>query len=173
MTETRSDNAIAPAPSSHKFKRVFSLSLLLIAGWLLWSGLYSPLLLSLGALSCVLTLYVVARMGYFDNETFAFNYGWRLLGFWTWLGKEIVASSIVVSKVILRRNIHVEPQIVEIDASDLDLVDQAVLGNSISLTPGSLTLDVHEGRLLVHAITPEVADELKQGEMLDRVRSLR
>jgi multicomponent Na+:H+ antiporter subunit E len=159
--------------SGRAWLRVLVLGVLLIAAWLLWSGFFKPLLIGLGVLSCVLTLYVVRRMGYFDDETFAFNYDFRLIGFWAWLGKEIVTSSVEVARVVLQPKIVVSPSIVDIDASDLHVVDQALLGNSITLTPGTLTLDVHEGRLLVHALTSESAAALEEGEMKRRVAALR
>lgn len=149
------------------------LGLLLIAAWLLWSGFFKPLLLALGALSCALTLYIVRRMGYLDKDTFAFHYNLGLLGFWAWLAREIVASSMEVARVVLRRELDIHPRVVALDATDLDRLDQALLGNSITLTPGTLTLDVHDGRLLVHALTPEGAAALHEGEMLRRVRALR
>ena len=155
------------------FARILILALLLIAAWVLWSGYLKPLLLGLGALSCLLTVWIVRRMGYFDDETFAFHYDWRLLGFWAWLGGEIVKSSIEVARVVLRRRIDVEPKTVNIDGSELEPVDLALLGNSITLTPGTLTLDVHEGRLLVHALTPEGAAALQRGDMQRRVAALR
>jgi len=155
------------------YGRILILGILLIAAWVLWSGYFKPLLLGLGALSCMLTIYLVRRMGYFDNDTFAFHYDFRLLGFWAWLGREVIRSSIEVARVVLARRIHVEPQIVDIDASHLELADQALLGNSITLTPGTLTLDVHEGRLLVHALTPDGAAALHGGEMQRRVAALR
>ncbi len=163
----------ANQPSGRAWLRMLVLGLLLIAAWLLWSGFFKALLLGLGAVSCVLTLYIVRRMGYFDDETFAFNYDFRLLGFWAWLGKEIVKSSIEVAQVVLQPKIVVTPSIVDIDARDLHVVDQALLGNSITLTPGTLTLDVHEGRLLVHALTPNTAAALEEGEMKRRVAALR
>ncbi len=159
--------------SAQRNLRTLVLALLLVAGWLLWSGLFKPLLLALGALSCVLTLYLVQRMGYVDNETFVFRYKLGLLGFWAWLGREIVKSSLEVAGVVLRRKVDVHPRVVTLDATELDPVDQAVLGNSITLTPGTLTLDVHEGRLLVHAMTAEGAAALQQGEMQRRVTELR
>jgi len=115
----------------------------------------------------------VRRMGYFDDENFAFHYDWRLLGFWAWLGREVVVSSIEVARVVLRRRLVVEPKVVNIDGSGLGPVDLALLGNSITLTPGTLTLDVHEGRLLVHALTAEGAAALERGEMQRRVAALR
>jgi multicomponent Na+:H+ antiporter subunit E len=155
------------------FARILILALLLITAWVLWSGYLKPLLLGLGALSCLLTIWVVRRMGYFDDDTFAFHYDWRLLGFWAWLGREVVLSSIQVARVVLRRKVDVEPEVVDIDGSGLGPVDLALLGNSITLTPGTLTLDVYEGRLLVHALTADGAAALRQGEMQRRVAALR
>ena len=153
--------------------RILILLMLLAAAWVLWSGYLKPLLLGLGLLSCLLTVWIVRRMGYFDDETFAFHYDWRLLGFWGWLGLEVVKSSIEVARVVLRPRIDVEPRLVDVDGRELGPVDLAVLGNSITLTPGTLTLDVHEGRLLVHALTADGAASLQGGEMLRRVAALR
>ena len=153
--------------------RVLLLGVLLIAAWLLWSGLYKPLLIGLGVFSCLLTLILARRMGYFDNELFAFRYNFRLLGYWWWLGGEIFRSSIEVAKEVLRPQLRVNPKVVELDVADLDALDQTLLGNSITLTPGTLTLDVHENRLLVHALTPEGGDAVLEGEMKRRVDALR
>lgn len=166
-------NATGTTTERVSFARVLVLALVLIAAWLLWSGLFKPLLLGLGAFSCVLTVYIARRMGYFDKETFAFNYGLGLLGFWAWLAVEIVRSSLEVAREVLRRRVDVHPAVVTLDAHDLNPVDQAVLGNSITLTPGTLTLDVHEDRLLVHALTAESAKALEAGEMQRRVAALR
>ncbi len=153
--------------------RALVLGLLLIAAWLLWSGLYKPLLLALGLVSCALTLYIARRMGHFDKDTFAFHYKFRLPGFWAWLGREVVMSSLEVARVVLRPELKIDPRVVALDATDLTEFDQALLGNSITLTPGTLTLDVHEGRLLVHALTPAGAAALEEGEMQRRVKALR
>ena len=155
------------------FARILILLLLLIIAWVLWSGYLKPLLLGLGVFSCVLTVWIVSRMGYFDDETFAFHYDWRLLGFWAWLAGEVVKSSVEVARVVLRRRVDVEPTVVDIDGSGLGPVDLVLLGNSITLTPGTLTLDVYEGRLRVHALTRDGADALKNGEMQRRVAALR
>ncbi len=154
-------------------RRLLLLALLLVAAWLLWSGLYKPLLLILGAVSCVLTLWVVKRMGSFDADVFAFRYNIRLMGFWGWLGAEIVRSSIAVARHVLSPTLKVEPRIVRLDISHLEPVDQALLGNSITLTPGTLSLDVDQGELLVHALDVDGAQGLIDGEMQKRVEGLR
>ena len=145
----------------------------LVAAWLLWSGIFEPLLLSLGALSCVLTFLVVWRMGYFDKDIFALRFSLRLAAYWAWLIKEIVMSSLEVARVVLSPRMPVSCRCIELKATSDNAVDQVILANSITLTPGTLTLDLHEGVLKVHTLTQEGADALIAGEMDRRVAHLR
>ncbi len=166
----------SPSARRGPLLRAAIIATLLYIVWLLWSGLYKPLLLGLGVVSCALTVYVLRRMGYFSHEaadTDVLRYGPRLVGFWGWLGKEIVLSSLDVARQVLKPTIDVAPRTVRLNVEELDTLDQAVLGNSITLTPGTLTLDVHEGRMLVHALTRKSVSGLEQGEMYRRIRALR
>ena len=158
---------------SAKFTRVVLLLGLLIAAWVLWSGQFSSLLLALGVFSCLLTAYLTNRMGYFDNEAFSLRFGARLFGYWAWLAKEVLRSSIEVARVVMNPRLPISPQIIEINATADHPVDQAILGNSITLTPGTLALDVHRGRIRVHCLTKVCADDLLSGEMDRRVAALR
>lgn len=167
--ETSRDTASEPRP----VRKILILAVVLAAVWLLWSGLFKPLLVGLGALSSVLTLWILHRMGAFRDETFTFPVGPRMIGFWAWLAKEIVISSIQVMRITLSPTIRVSPRVVELDVGDLRPVDQVLLGNAITLTPGTLTLDVHNNRLLVHAVNEQVAANLEAGEMQRRVVALR
>lgn len=146
---------------------------LLILAWELWSGQFQPLLLILGGFSCLLTVYLTHRMGYFNNDVFALRFGVRLFGYWAWLAREVVRSSLEVARIVLSPSLPISPQIVEITATANHPVDQAMLGNSITLTPGTLALDVHEGRIKVHCLTKTGAEDLRSGEMDRRVAALR
>ncbi len=145
----------------------------LVAAWLLWSGLYKPLLLGLGIFSCVLTIYIKHRMEYFQTEMFALQFGRRLVSYWLWLAKEVVKSSLDVARIIVSPSLPISPEVVTIKASCEQPVDQATLANSITLTPGTLALDVYKGEITVHALTKAGADELRKGEMDRRVLALR
>ena len=144
--------------------RVLATLLLLAAAWILWSGLLAPMLLGLGALSCLLALYLAARTGFFQREIYPLHLAPRLVGYWLWLLKEIVKSNFLVARIVLDPRLPISPTVVEFEATTRDPVVLAILGNSITLTPGSLTLDVHRGRLRVHCVTREVAEELLAGE---------
>jgi multicomponent Na+:H+ antiporter subunit E len=156
--------------------RVSSRILLLVAlavAWLSWSGIYKPLLLGLGAFSCILTYYIARRMALFEAGIYAFRVNLRLLRFWGWLGREIVRSSLDVTRVVLDPRLPISPRTFEFRATASHPVDQAILGNSITLTPGSLTLDLHDGVLRVHSLTRQAAEDLLSGEMDRRVAALR
>ncbi len=146
--------------------------LLLAATWLLWSGLYKPLLLGLGVLSCVLTFLLARRIDYFDNELFALRLSLRLLRYWLWLGGEIIRSSLDVIRIVLHPKLPISPRVIDIKAGAEDPFYQVILGNSITLTPGTLTIDVHEGVIKVHALTEDGARSLEAGEMNRRVAAL-
>ncbi len=161
------------AKQSVIIRRAVVLFLLLIAAWLLWSGLYKPLLLGLGLFSCVLTIYVTRRMQYFSTDVFALRFGVRLLTYWVWLAKEVVKSSLDVARIILTPSLPISPTVVKIHPHAKQPVDQAILANSITLTPGTLSLDVHNDVITVHALTREGAVEVGKGEMDRRVSRLR
>ncbi|MEO3429917.1 Na+/H+ antiporter subunit E [Pelagibius sp. CAU 1746] len=144
----------------------------LVAAWLLWSGHTEPLLLGLGAFSCLATLIVVWRMGYFDREIFALTISLRLLAYWCWLIKEIVKSSLAVAKVVLDPRLPISARYIELKASAPGPIGQVIFANSITLTPGTLTLDLYHGELKVHALTQQGADDLMSGEMDRRVAKL-
>jgi multicomponent Na+:H+ antiporter subunit E len=155
------------------YKRMLVLLLLLAIAWLLWSGLFKPLLLGLGLFSCLLTFLVVRRMGYFDNQMFALRFNFRLFAYWAWLGREIFRSSIQVARVVLDPALPINPRTIEIESSSAHLFDQVTLANSITLTPGTLALDLHEGIIKVHTLTEDGARDLMSGEMDRRVNGLR
>jgi multicomponent Na+:H+ antiporter subunit E len=153
--------------------RALALTVVLATAWLLWSGLYKPLLLALGAFSCAMVIYMSFRMQLFGYSVFTPSFGWRLLGYWLWLGKEVVKSSLLVSRIVLSPRLPISPTTAQLDAKSRHPVDLATLGNCITLTPGTLTLRIRDGRLTVHALTREVAEDLMNGEMNRRVARLR
>ena len=152
--------------------RVAVTATLLASTWLLWSGHWTPLLLTLGAASCVVALIVALRTGFFDADTYTLDLAPRLVRYWLWLLAEIVRSNLVVARVVLRASPAIAPQVVRIDAGHLPPRIQALLANAITLTPGTVTLDVNKGVIEVHCLTREIAVELEGGGMLRRAERL-
>ena len=65
--------------------RILLTLLLWFTAWLLWSGMFKPLLIGLGVVSCLLVLLLSKRMGFFKQEVYSLHLIWRLLPFWGWL----------------------------------------------------------------------------------------
>ena len=143
----------------------------LLVAWLVWSGLYKPLLLGLGFLSCVLCVYLADRMGFFQRLALVRVIA-RLPGYWVWVLKEVVVSSWDVARTILHPNMPISPTVVEIDAGTDNEAVQVILANSITLSPGTVTLDMHEGKLKVHCLTRAGAEALLAGEAQRRALAL-
>lgn len=150
-----------------------ALAVLLAAAWLLWSGLYKPLLLALGLISCVLVLVIAQRMRLFDTDILELRFLARLIRFWGWLGREIVRSSLEVTRSVLSPKLPISPSVAEFDTCCEHPVDRALLGNSITLTPGTLTLSIDGRRFVVHSLTESGARDIMAGEMDRRVGELR
>jgi len=156
-----------------RIKRMLWLAVLLAVAWLLWSGLLQPLLLGLGLFSCALVVYLSHRMHLFDTDFFSLRFSLRLFRFWAWLASEIVRSSLEVARVVLNPRLPISPTVIEFETRCSHPVDRAILGNSIILTPGTLTLNIDGQRLTVHALTQAGAEGVQAGTMDRHVSGLR
>ena len=150
---------------------VLTLLAILAAAWLLWSGIYKPLLLGLGAFSCALSVYLAYRVGFFRKAS-GLNLIPRLPGYWLWLAKEIVKSSMEVVKIVLDPKLPISPTIVYLNAEPKGPIGQVILSNSITLSPGTVVLDVFDDKLCVHCLTRDGAAALEAGEANRRAARL-
>lgn len=153
-------------------KRGLVLFLVLFAVWLLLSGHYTPTLMTYGALSCLGVVLLVGHLGILDDEALPTHLGLGLVLYIPWLLKEILFSNLAVAKVILSPSLPIHPRILRVDASQKTDVGRVVYANSITLTPGTVTLDARDGKLLVHALMTDSAEGLLSGEMDRRVARL-
>ncbi|RTK92781.1 MAG: hypothetical protein EKK61_02655 [Rickettsiales bacterium] len=94
------------------------------------------------------------------------------LGYIIWLLKEIVMSSIAVSKIAWSKNIFIEPIIAPIKTIQKDETGIVIYANSITLTPGTVTLSVMGDNLLVHALDVSFMNDLQNGEMDNRIKTI-
>ncbi len=146
-----------------------SLSVVLYILWLLLSGHYEPLLLILGAVSCIFVAWIAYRMDVADREGHPIHLTWRSLVYWPWLFWEIVKANLEVARLILSPRLAISPTVIKVKASQPDELGHVIYANSITLTPGTVSIDVRESTIEVHAITREMAEGLQTNEMDRRV----
>ena len=144
----------------------------LVIFWLLWSGHYTGLLISLGALSVMLVVWTCHRMDVVDHEGQPLALRLSILIYWLWLAGEIVKSSIDVANRVLFPSRGITPIVARMKASQKTLVGRVTYANSITLTPGTVTIDINDEELNVHALTLDGISQLREGEMDQRVTAV-
>ncbi len=150
--------------------RAISIALVLYGLWLLLSGHYVPLLLSLGVVSVVLVVMIAIRMNVADPEGHPIHLGAKAtLWYWPWLVWEIIKANITVTRHILNPRLPISPTLVRVKATQKSALGKVVYANSITLTPGTVSIDVDGPTISVHTLTREAAEDLKRGEMDRRV----
>ena len=112
---------------------------------------------------------VTLRMDIADHEGHPIHLTWRALLYWPWLVVEIVKANWDVARRVLSPSLPVTPTMIRVKASQTSDLGQVIYANSITLTPGTISVDVANGEILVHALSREGAEELVGGEMDRRV----
>jgi multicomponent Na+:H+ antiporter subunit E len=150
-----------------------SLAVALSFLWLLLSGHFAdPLLLGLGLASVIVVTFIAHRMDLADREGHPVHLSWRALIYWPWLIKEIVMANIEVAKAITRTSMDIEPTVIRLKASQTSELGRVIYANSITLTPGTVTIGLEGEDLTVHALTRGSKEGLETGEMDRKVTAM-
>ncbi|MEA1889561.1 MAG: Na+/H+ antiporter subunit E [Pseudomonadota bacterium] len=146
--------------------KAFSYGVLLFVFWLLLSGHFEPLLLGLGLASVVLTIFLAKRMNVIDHESYPLHLSSRLPAFFVYISREIVIANIDVAKRIMKLSgKSISPRLVEIPVPQKTDVGRVIYANAITLTPGTVSVELTKDKIIVHALTREAADDLSAGSM--------
>ncbi len=145
----------------------------LMAFYVVLSGqIGSVFLMSAGVVSCLTVTLLAKRLGIVDDEGMPYRWWWRTAKYMPWLIWQIVLANIDVLKRVWRPKLDIQPQMITVKHDLRTAYGVATYVNSITLTPGTVTVDVGKDELLVHALTKAAADDLLSGEMHRRVLEL-
>ena len=145
--------------------RYLSLAVVLVSLWLLLSGHTEALILGLGGASVALVLWLSRRMRLVDEEGVPFDSLHRALPYSLWLLVEIVKSNFAMLPVLLSKEPQIQPQLVKVPSGKSGSLGQVTYANSITMTPGTVTLAVEDEEITVHALTDATAEGLRTGDM--------
>lgn len=149
--------------------RVISLSVCLLAFWLALSGHYTAFLIAMGVLSTAFVVWMARRMGTLDAEGHPIHMLPGAVTYMPWLFVEMAKSGWSLTRAVWSPSLPISPVMMVVDASQKTAVGLNVYANSITLTPGTMTVAVSGNRLTVHALNREGADDLEAGAMDRRV----
>ncbi len=153
--------------------RSISLLIALCVFWVLLSGYFTPFLLAAGAGCALAVVWFAHRMEVIDREAHPIDLGLKVLvSYWPWLLKEIVKSGWDVSRRIIDPRLPISPTLVRFTPSQKTDLGLVIHANSITLTPGTIAIEVGHGEFLVHALTREAGAGLAGSEMDRRVAAM-
>jgi multicomponent Na+:H+ antiporter subunit E len=150
-------------------KYLVSMFVVLSVTWLLWSGIYQTLTLTLGLISCIGVTALARRMGVVDQEGAPIEFAFRTILYLPWLMLEIFKANVDVARIILSPSLPINPRMIRVKAGQQTDMGKVIYANSITLTPGTVSVDVEGDTILIHALTREAADGVTSGTMDDKV----
>ena len=159
--------------NGRKSLRILALTVSLFALWLLLSGIYKPLIIGFGVISSLLCVVLVARLNLLgEGGLFRSLKFFKFLNYLGWLVVEIGKADWAVTKVILAPTLPKRQRLIRVPTEQASDVGKALFANSITITPGTVTVESEDGYLLVHALTDEAADSSALAAMGHRVAVL-
>lgn len=150
-------------------KHVLALSTLLSAFWLINSGHYTPLILFFMVISVLFVSILCRQMDVVDGESQPLDLTFTIPIYWLWLIKEVVMSNIAVARCVWQGPESISPSVIKVKANQKTDLGIVIYANSITLTPGTVSIDLEGNEITVHALTRESAADLLTGEMDRRV----
>lgn len=168
-TQVRLESPRRNARAHPVMLQVAILTILLYTFWILMSGFFTPFLLAAGFGSALAVAWLAHRMEVADREGHPFHLSWAALTYWPWLAKEILKSAVDVARVILDPALPASPTVVRFRPRQGTVVGLVTHANSITLTPGTLAIEVGRDEFMVHALTREGAAATVDSDMDRRV----
>ncbi|MEZ5745618.1 MAG: Na+/H+ antiporter subunit E [Paracoccaceae bacterium] len=145
----------------------------LIALWLLLSGIYKPMIIGFGAASVLVALLVVRRMDGVDEDRVDQQLdAVASIKYFFWLMAEIAKANWNVTKVILAPRMPIRQHLFAVPHSQKTDLAQVVFANSITLTPGTITVETESDGFLVHAVAYSTDDRAALADMNRRVAAI-
>ncbi|MEE8424943.1 MAG: Na+/H+ antiporter subunit E [Elusimicrobiota bacterium] len=154
------------------------MTVVLFAFWIVLSGKFDPFHLSLGILSALGVAFATRNLGRLAPRIRGGHSGtwlhWPL--YLPWLAWQVVLSAVQVTAIVLHPRLPISPRLIKFRCKLPNTVAHLTLANSITLTPGTVTIDLHGDSYTIHALTREAAESLVpkqgEGEMQKRVQEL-
>lgn len=148
--------------------------ILLFLFWYLLSGKNVILLLVVGALCSLFIVLYLYKITMIDDESLPIRILPKAIYYWLWLYKEMIFSSVYISKIILSPRMGISPQYFKIKSKQKSTMGFNIYANSITLTPGTISVIINNSNkeIDVHSISKDTKASLLKSEMDHKIKKL-
>ena len=142
--------------------------------WVIFSGKLNPETALFGlAITGLVCYFLIRHLGYgIGTEIKIARKLFRGLGYIILLVWETMKANLAVSKIVFARKIEIAPQLVFFKTSLRTDVARVTLANSITLTPGTITVSLNDDQYCVHCLSSHLADGIEQSSFATRLHQL-
>ena len=140
--------------------------------WYILSGVASPIFFIYALVSCSLATLLALRMDVIDQEGHPFHLALTAPVYWLWLLREMLKSGIGVTRAVWTPKHTISPNFAWVPATQQSDLGRTILANSITLTPGTVCVDIENDRVFIHALEQASISDLNEGVMDRRVSRL-
>ena len=149
--------------------------------WLVLSGRFQTKYVAMGVVCALLVTLFTAdfarRAGTPALRTTGQRFSapiaaWRLLVYFAWLLRSIVEANLQVAYLVLQPRMNVRPGLLCFKTKLRSRTGHIILANSITLTPGTITVDFEDGVYTIHALAPEAAQSLLDAKMQNKIEQI-
>ena len=143
----------------------------MFAFWIMLSGKFDLFHLTLGVISSLLVAWMSSDLLFIERSPkVRLSEMWRFILYIPWIMKEILVSTFYVTWLALHPAMKkkIAPRIVTFKTRLKSDLARVTLANSITLTPGTITIRIEDDIFIVHALSDKVAAGLP-GEMEERI----
>ncbi|HEX77578.1 MAG TPA: Na+/H+ antiporter subunit E [Dehalococcoidia bacterium] len=184
MREERRTSEPQKASQRYGYRRLISVAFqfaLLFGIWLIFSGRFGLKYLVMGLICVSLVTFLTNDLLYYrarpggkaeSGVLVEFMSWWRLLLYVPWLFLAIVKANLQVAYLVLHPRMPIDPVFLQFRTGLRKRLSQVTLANSITLTPGTVSVNLEEGRYTVHALVPRSGQDLVEGRMQNKVAEI-
>ncbi len=149
--------------------------------WVVLSGRFETKYLLTGAVCALVVTFLTQDLVRPMNRQAAKSGGpspsfllsaWRFCRYLLWLMWSVVQSNLEVAYLVLHPKMPIQPALLRFTTKLRSQTGQIILANSITLTPGTITVDFNDGTYTIHALVPGAAGTLVDARMQSKLERI-
>ena len=144
--------------------------------WFVLSGRLDPKNIVMGIVVAALVTFLTHEFIYNPLSTktglgtkYLFACAFRIILYFPWLVLAIIKANLQVAGILIKPRMHIDPVLLQFETKLSKRISLVTLANSITITPGTITVELENGKYIVHSLVRECAGDLETGLMQNKV----